>query len=73
MGTIGRRAALISDDPFLTWAGSPYASETVPMEIAQGKWFLRAFADGKKLNAVMGLHRNRIALTRKRATFDVHN
>src|SRR5215472_16854391 len=53
MGTIGRRAAPISDDPFTTWAGSPYASETVPMEIAQVKWFLRAFADGKKLNAVI--------------------
>ena len=53
MGTIGRRAAPISDDPLSTWAGSPYASKTVPLEIAQVKWFLRAFADGKKLNAAI--------------------
>jgi hypothetical protein len=35
------------------WAGSPCASEALPMEIAQVKWFLRAFADGKKLNIVI--------------------
>jgi hypothetical protein len=36
-----------------TWAGSPCASEALPMEIAQVKRFLRAFADGKKLNTVI--------------------
>jgi hypothetical protein len=53
MGTTGRRAAPILDDPFTTWVGSPCSSETLPMEIAQVKWFLRAFADGRKLNTVV--------------------
>jgi len=53
MGSIGRRAAPVSDDPFKTVAGSPRASATLPMEIAQVKRFLRAFADGEKLNTVV--------------------
>lgn len=53
MGTIGRRAAPISDDPFSTWACSRCANEVLPMKIAQVKWFLRAFADGKKLSTVV--------------------
>ncbi len=36
-----------------TWVSSPCASEALPMEIAQVKRFLRAFADGKKLNTVI--------------------
>ena len=36
-----------------TWANSPCVSDALPMEIAQVKWYLRAFAGGKKLDKVI--------------------
>jgi hypothetical protein len=37
-------------DPSAFCAAVTFASDTLIMDIAQVKWFLRAFADGKKLN-----------------------
>ena len=53
MGTIGRRAAPISDNPFRLGPAHRLQVKPLPMEIAQVKWFLRAFADGKKLNTLV--------------------
>src|SRR5215813_4787718 len=53
MGTIGRRAAPISDNPFRREPAHRVKAEPRRMEIAQVKRFLRIFADGKKLNTLV--------------------
>jgi hypothetical protein len=34
----------------LHWKASPFVRDALHMDIDQARWFLRAFADGKKLN-----------------------
>jgi len=53
MGIIGRRAAPISDSPFRLGPARSVQVKPLPMEIAQVKWCLRTFADGRKLNTLV--------------------